>query len=85
MLFNPEAGKTSEQIIEILLRRRPDLRADLDAIVRVSGRSIHEIVEEAKAVFADEMQDPIARAAYHAKMDRREAPYGPDPLLKKGA
>ena len=86
MLFNPEAGKTSEEIIEIALRRiTPELRAQVMALSEHSGLSIPEIVAECLELYADKMRDPAGRAAYHAEMDRREAPYGPDPLLKKEA
>lgn len=85
MLFDPEDGMTMDENIEIAFRRRPDLRAQVEAIARYSGRSIREIVEECMDFFLDELEDPAKAAAYHAKMDRAEAPYGPDPLVRKNA
>lgn len=84
MLFDPEDGKTDDEIIEIALRRmKPETRARLEHISQVSGRSIGELTEEALEIFEEYFKDPVHRAAWLAKIDWREQPYGPDPTLRK--
>jgi predicted DNA-binding protein len=85
MLFDPEDGMTMDESIEIALRRRPDLRARMEAVAQSSGRSIRGIVDECMNLFLDDLEDPAKAAAFHAKIDRQEAPFGPDPLVRKNA
>jgi hypothetical protein len=87
MLFDPEAGKTSEQILDIVFRRSPHLRAWLEEKAEASGQSfdacVNDILAEGMARRDAQMHDPAGRAAYHAEMDRREAPFGADPLVTR--
>jgi len=84
MLFDPEDGKTDDEIIAIALRRmKPETRARLEQLSQVSGRSIGELVEASVEYFEECLKDPVQRAALLAKMDWENQPYGPDPLLMK--
>jgi predicted DNA-binding protein len=83
MLFDPEDGMTLEQSIEIAMRRRPDLKARLEAVAQATGRTSYEIILECRLRFLEDMKDPAKAAAYRAELDREFAPFGPDPLLKK--
>ena len=87
MLFDPEDGMTVEQSIEIGWNKwvPPSMRARVLRLAEVTGRTrnsiILECMERFKKILADE---PDKRAAFHAMLERQEAPYGCDPLLKKG-
>ena len=86
MLFDPDDGKTWGQKIEAVLGRHPDLSARVTAVAESLGCSIQEVVEECAIQWLDDMiADPVYRAAEHDRMDRREAPFGRDPLVKKDA
>lgn len=85
MLFDPEDGMTMDESIEIAFRRRPELRARVEAIAQASGRSIRDIMDECMDSFLDDLEDPAKAAAYQAKLDRAEAPFGLDPRLRKNA
>jgi hypothetical protein len=87
MLFDPEDGKTMEEILDSILRRRPELKAELETISAVSGRSVYQLMLEGIALTLDTLKDPDTRTAWlatvSAKLDRREAPLGFDPLVRK--
>lgn len=87
MLFSPDAGKTLDELLAIVFRRRPELRAWLEEKAEASGQSfevcVYECLAEGLSRRDAQMQDPAVRAAYHAEMDRREAPFGPDPLVTR--
>lgn len=76
---------TVEQSIEIAWDRlvSPDMRAQVLALAQATERTRNEIILECREMFLKGLEDPATRAAYHARADRREAPYGFDPLLRK--
>jgi hypothetical protein len=41
-------------------------------------------VEASANRYLDDLEDPVKRAAEHAKIERLETPFGKDPLLRKG-
>ena len=85
MLFDPEAGMTLEQSIEIAWTTlvSPSMRARVLALAEATGRTRNDIILECRELFLKDLEDPARRAAYHAKADRREAPYGFDPLVRR--
>lgn len=86
MLFDPDDGKTWEQQVEnVVGQMPPEERAEVMAAVQASGLSMIECVECAVRLFIEKMEDPAFRAAELAKLDRRTAPFGKDPLLKSDA
>ena len=83
MLFDPDAGKTREQIYETIWRRRPDLQAWFAQLSAVSGRTIHELCEEAEAIACARLTDPARRQAFLDRIARQEQPFGPDPRVRE--
>jgi hypothetical protein len=84
MLFNPEDGKTWEEIFEIVLRKLPpERRARFERDAAVSGLTIQELVEEKLAAAMERLKDPAYRAACDAQTEWEQQPYGADPLLRK--
>lgn len=82
MLFDPDAGKTREQILETIWRRRPDLQARLARLSAVSGRTIPELVQECIAGCCKRLKDPAFRQAWLDKRAWEEQPFGPDPRVR---
>jgi hypothetical protein len=85
MLFDPEDGMTLEQSIEIAWNNlvSPSMRARVLAVAQATGRTRNEIILKCREEFLKGLEDPAKAAAYHAKMDREFAPFGPDPLMRK--
>jgi hypothetical protein len=83
MLFDPDDGQTWAQKIESVLSRDPTMRARVVAVAQATDRSVQEVVEACAHLWLDDMEDPAYRAAEHAAMDRKEAPYGFDPLMRR--
>ena len=47
MLFDPEDGKTMEEILDKILRRmKPTVKAEPEEISEYSGRSVHQLMLE---------------------------------------
>ena len=88
MLFDPEDGMTVEQSIEIGWNKwvPPSMGARVLRLAKVTGRTRNAIILECMEMFVSQLEDePDKRAAFHAMVEHQEAPYGLDPLLKKGA
>ena len=85
MLFDPEDGMTLEQSIKIAWNNllSPSMRARVLALVEATARTRNDIILECRELFLKGLEHPNTRAAYHAKADRREAPYGFDPVVRK--
>jgi len=84
MLFDPDDGKTREEIIDTVLDRMgPEMRARCERLSEISGLSLVEIVEKTRILFEESLDDPATRAALKAKVNRQLQPYGRDPLLPR--
>ena len=85
MLFDPEAGMTVEQSIEIAWKNHisPEMRAQVLALANETGQTRNDIMLECLDVFLENLKDPVKRAAYFAKIEREETPFGKDPRLTK--
>ena len=86
MLFDPEDGMTLEQSIEIAWTTlvSPSMRARVEALADRLGWTRNEVILECRRRFLEDLDDPAKLAAYHAMMERETAPFGKDPLLRKG-
>jgi hypothetical protein len=86
MLFDPEDGMTWEQSLEIAWKRLPPaIQARVQRLADTRGWTRSEVILECCRSVMEDLKDPAKAAAYHAKMDRQEAPFGPDPLVRKNA
>ena len=84
MLFDPDAGKTIEQVLESAWNRStPEVQVRVRALAHESRRSIGEVMARAILTFQERLEDPVFRRAYLAHVDFQEQPFGPDPLLRK--
>ena len=83
MLFDPDDGKTWEQVCETVWERLPPAKqASLDARAAASGTSRAEIIREAIDELEDRLErDPRARQRYAAKLEHEHYPFGRDPRL----
>lgn len=83
-MFDPDDGKTREEIIDKVLNRMgPEMRARCEYLSEISGLSLVEIVQQTRTLFEESLDDPATRAALKAKVNRQLQPYGRDPLLPR--
>ncbi len=82
MFIDPEAGLPLQDVLAIVWKRDPALYQRVLAVSEHSGRSVEDIVLEARAAaeafFAVESPE---RDAFYVQEFRRRYPFGLDPLL----
>ena len=83
MLFDPDDGKSLEEILNRMLDRRPDLRANIEELALETGQSFNDIANECLGEGLDQLKDPAQRDAMFARIAWRQTPFGKDPLLRK--
>jgi hypothetical protein len=82
MLFDPDDGRSIEEILNRMLARRPDLRAHIDELALASGKSFNDIANECLGEGLKQMEDPARRDAMYARIAWRQTPFWNDPLLR---
>ena len=85
MLFDPDDGKSFEEVINKVLERNPDLAAGIDELALVSGKSFDDIVNECLGEGLKRIKDPARLAEMFARIARKQTPFGKDPLLRKAS
>ena len=76
MFFNPDDGKTWEEICELAFRgMKPEHRARLEAEARAAGCSVHDVMDACVARHLDDWKTLLPH------LDWEQQPYGKDPLL----
>ena len=85
MLFDPDAGKTWEQVCESVWPRLPPAtRARIEACAAASGTIREEIIRDAVEEAEDRLdRDPRARQRYAATLEHAHYPFGRDPRLRQ--
>jgi len=84
MLMDPDAGKTSGQILkQVWERLRPDLKARYEHLSGVSGRTIPDLLEEAVEIFCERLKDPAYRQVFFDRLAWEAQPFGSDPRVRK--
>jgi hypothetical protein len=82
MLFDPDAGRSTEQII--MHKWNTEWSAEFKAqIERVAHKLDCSWFEVVVACLEQTLEDPIARHQLLRNVERRETPFGIDPLLRK--
>ena len=83
MLFDPDDGKTWEQVCETVWQRSPPAKqARIEACAVASGKTRAEIIREALDEADDRLEgDPRARQRYAATLEHEHYPFGRDPRL----
>ena len=83
MLFDPDDGRTIEEIIlrywEQVISAARKAEIEWEAIER--GCSWWEVVLERMDRALEELADPIAQQRFMRRQKQRELPFGKDPLL----
>jgi len=74
MLFDSEAGMTLEQSIEITWNKllSPSVRAQVLALAEATGQTRNEIILECQEICLKSLEDPVTRAAFHARWNGRQ-------------
>ena len=85
MLFDPDAGRTIEEIIQRVWEEEwtAAKRARVLAIAEATGRTWFEVVCDGMERILEMANDPIIGQRFRADWEFRRAPFGKDPLLKK--
>jgi hypothetical protein len=85
MLFDPDAGRSTEEIIMYKWHKEWDapLKAEIKRIAHKPDCSWFAVVLACLERTLEELGDPIARQQLIRNVERRETPFGNDPLLKK--
>lgn len=82
MIFDPDAGKTHEQIRTEAFQRLPlAMRQEYEEVSALSGRTIPELLEEAVEYYLSRLREPAIMKAFTDKIDRRMRPLGADPRM----
>jgi hypothetical protein len=82
MLFDPDAGRSTEQIImdKWNTERSADFKMEIERVAHKLDCSWFEVVV---SCLEYTLEDPIARQQLVRNIERLETPFGNDPLLRK--
>ena len=85
MLFDPDASRSTEEIIMHKWNHEWDaeLKAEIVRIAHKLDGSWFDVVVACLEQTLDELKDPIVRQRLVIDMERRDAPFGNDPLLRE--
>ena len=84
MLFNPEADKTIEEILEIAWTKlTPEMQARVLAEATAVDTTVGYAMAKAMIWFHDQLKDPLIQQSVEAKLDFLNRPFGCDPRLRK--
>jgi hypothetical protein len=82
MLFDPDAGRTTEEIIQRKWDEWTDeKRARILAVAKAEGCTWFDVVCECIEQYLDAFNDPITGQRMKARLDYAEAPCGKDPRV----
>jgi hypothetical protein len=83
MIFDPDAHLSIEEQMMKGYERLPEhIRTEFNEMATAAGMPLEALLHEGLRIGLDLLKDPIEQQRLIADMDRREAPYGTDPLLK---
>jgi hypothetical protein len=85
MLFDPDAGKSLEEMILEAWEHKitPQRRAEILAIAEESGLTWFEVVCGYMQDYCEATKDPITGPRLKARLDFQQAPFGKDPTLEQ--
>ena len=83
LLFDPDAGKTIEEIIQDVWEHKftAQRRAEILAIAEAAACTWFDVVCECIQEYMDALNDPITGPRLRARQEFQAAPFGKDPLL----
>jgi hypothetical protein len=86
MPFNPDAGRSTEEIILHKWNHEWDaqLKAEITRVAHKLDCSWFEVVVACLEQQLEELEDPIAQQRRDKYLEWKETPFGIDPLLRKG-
>jgi hypothetical protein len=85
MLFDPDDGRTIEEIIQRVWEQEwsAERRASILAIAEARGCTWFEVVCEGMERYLEMVKDPILGPRLQAQWEFENAPFGIDPLMER--